>query len=350
MQSNSESIIGGEFDINPCLIKTIENGNNSKFKGSFYSSGRAALYNILCYISAKKNEIKKIYLPDYLCHSISDVVKLFKFEVCHYPVLPNLEVDIDYFTNYSLNTSVVMVINYFGGIDSTKVISALKQSNPAVCIIENNVQALYAMFNETMADFSFTSFRKQLPVPDGGWVKSKYSDLPNPIEKNTFATYKIAGGILKKYRKSGCIDDIYLELFKKGEDLIDFNLKSEMSEITSNIVLNIDLDSIANKRKKNVSYLLKHLQKMEISPIVDFLPNMVPLFVPIKIKNRDEVRKLLFKNNIFCPIHWTTENDKLKRGYEMSKNELSLIIDQRYDYEDIDKIIHILKQSGDFCY
>jgi hypothetical protein len=341
-------VIGGEFEID---ISVANHKNiDIKFDGFFYSSGRAALYNILYYLDTEK-KITKIYLPDYLCPSIIDTVGMFNFETLYYPILPNLEIDMNYFVDKNLNSAALLVINYFGGIELDKSISELKRFDSSVCIIEDNVQALCAMFNKTEADFSFTSFRKYLPVPDGGWVKSKYSGLPEYSAKNTFAAYKIAGGILKKYRNTGYIDDkIYLELFSKGEKLIDQNLKYAMSDSTAHIISTLDLNNIADKRKENASYLVKRLHELGINSIVDFMPAKVPLFVPVRIKNRNEIRKLLFENNIFCPIHWAVTNSELKRGLEMSQNELSLVIDQRYNLKDMDRIINVLEQNGNFCY
>ena len=71
--------------------------------------------------------------------------------------------------------------------------------------------------------------------------------------------------------------------------------------------------------------------------------NDVPLFVPIK-DIRDEVRKILRQHNIFCPVHWPLREDMktLPVCSEMTRKELSLVIDQRYTEEDMMSIVEII--------
>jgi len=332
-------IIGGEFDIDISIWAR----QNSVFKnGTFYSSGRAALFNILTFV--KKNiDIKYILLPDYLCDSILDVLKNFNYEIKFYALDKN----------QYIKPSIVLIINYFGCIDCSSQISFIKKIDSAACIIEDNVQAFYAMFNESDADFSFTSFRKQLPVPDGAWVKSKYNNLPNTVKSNSFAQYKIAGGVLKHLRKINSFDDqLYLDLFDKGEDKINENYESRISDVSLNIISGLDLEMISILRKRNAKYILEGLTRLNIKPIVNYSDNFVPLFVPIRLKNRDVIRKALFNESIFCPIHWPVSSIKsLNRAEELAQTELSLVIDQRYTLEDMEYILDALRKSithGDF--
>lgn len=340
--NSSVKIIGGEFEIN---LSNLKRGKKNLYPGFLYSSGRAALFNVLQFI-VENIKIKTIYLPDYLCSSIIDVVALFKLNVKFYPINNNLEAEIEYLFKKKLDSSVILLINYFGCIDLRGVIDNLKEYAPDICIIEDNVQSMFSMYNDSSSDFSFTSFRKQLPVPDGGWVKSKYANLPDANAENTFVSYKIAGGLLKNYKRYKCIkDEVYLTLFKNGEDRINENLNSEISDITLDIIENINIENVRKKRIANASYLASQLDEIGIFPVVKLFPSFVPLFLPIMIENRDEIRKILAENNIFCPIHWPTEYRELKMNMIMAKNELSLVIDQRYGKRDMDKIANILKKN-----
>lgn len=67
----------------------------------------------------------------------------------------------------------------------------------------------------------------------------------------------------------------------------------------------------------------------------------VPMFVPIFLENRNEMRKKLMKNNIFCPVHWpfnASEEDK----NSLYDTELSLVCDQRYSSNDMENIVKVL--------
>lgn len=334
-------IIGGEFEISPLLFQ--QEGKLEE-DGMFYSSGRAALYHILCALYAE-NDGRVIFLPDYLCESIVEVVQLTNLKIFYYPVFENLKPDLSFLLSHNLSGSIVLFINYFGGIDLEEDIINLKKNDSTTFIIEDNVQSLYLMYRRTKADAVFTSFRKTLPVPDGGWVKTNSLVLEKANEQNIFADYKIMGGMLKQHRQFYKIsDESYLRLFEKGEQLINTNLKSGISEFTPRILSNLDLQEIAAVRKRNAYYLTERLKEIEIFPLVEFEDTMVPLFVPIVVQDRNELRHLLFSENIYCPCHWPCSNKELKRGREMAEYELSLIIDQRYNLADMDRIIAVLKK------
>jgi hypothetical protein len=53
----------------------------------------------------------------------------------------------------------------------------------------------------------------------------------------------------------------------------------------------------------------------------------------------------MFQQEIFCPVHWPLENMDVRRGSQLAESELSLIIDQRYERNDMDKIINILTNN-----
>ena len=70
------------------------------------------------------------------------------------------------------------------------------------------------------------------------------------------------------------------------------------------------------------------------------------MFVPIWLENRDKVRKAMFAHNIFLPVHWPIEkcSDRLKSGALYAKHELSIIVDHRYDDQDMNRILDILEK------
>ena len=66
-----------------------------------------------------------------------------------------------------------------------------------------------------------------------------------------------------------------------------------------------------------------------------------PLFVPILLPNRNEVRAHLTKNEIYCPVHWPKPEGCDSNIYDL---ELSLICDQRYGIEDMERIVSVIKE------
>ena len=176
-----------------------------------------------------------------------------------------------------------------------------------------------------------------------GLVKTHY-DLPRIETPNTFGQYKAAAALLKSMREGNFNDQIYLEMFEKGEDLIEGELECGMSRIAEKLYGALDEEHVKIRRLNNARYLIEELSKVGISPILPLTDNHVPLFIPIYLDNRDEVRRRMFQHEVFCPVHWPLDGMDVNKGREMAEYELSLIIDQRYGQKDMELIISLLKR------
>ena len=133
-----------------------------------------------------------------------------------------------------------------------------------------------------------------------------------------------------------------MELFEKGENLIDSELECGMSRIAEKLYSIVDEERVKVRRLNNARYLIDELGKKSIRPILPLLEDHVPLFIPIYIENRDEVRRRMFQQDVFCPVHWPLEGMPIKRGADMAKHELSLIVDQRFNVQDMNLIVSLI--------
>jgi hypothetical protein len=337
-------MIGGEFQI---AVTDILNAENRHLEGPevyAYSSGRAALYQILKYLKQEKGVVS-VLLPDYLCNSILVPVQKLGLEHSFYPIDEHLELQKNSFAELYKKGSAVLLINYFGLQELGTQINAIRGIDKNAIIIEDDVQAYYE-FKKPLGevDFKFTSLRKTFAVPDGGLVKTKHN-LKKVESPNMFGQYKAAAALLKSMREGNFNDNIYLEMFEKGESLIDDELECGMSLIAEKLYSYVDEERVKVRRLNNATYLLERLNELGLKPLLPLTEDHVPLFVPVVLKNRDTVRKAMFKQDIFCPVHWPLDGMNVKRGELMSKTELSLIIDQRYGRNDMDNIIAVLKEN-----
>lgn len=344
-------MIGGEYEICIDRLKAVYDKQDWKKKDiASYSSGRAALYHILSFL-LKHNRTKRILLPDYLCSSIVTTIKTLGMEYAFYPLTLQLEIDTQKFSVQYSTGDIILFINYFGLKSVQRQIEKVKNIAPDIIVIEDDVQAYFSMFEEEKenVDFCFTSLRKTFAVPDGGLVIGRQK-LPEVKAPNTFAQYKIAGGILKSIRKENLYsDELYLQLFEKGEIKIDDNLSSKMSQISFQLFYQTDASRIQVLRERNAKHLYNGLKALGISPLFPLHDGDTPLFVPIYLANRDKVRKYLFAHDVFCPVHWPTDGLPLQKGKEMSEHELSLIVDQRYGLQDMDRILNLLDEVIHEC-
>lgn len=338
-------VIGGEMEFDLANLRLPKVRDISGL-GTYCSSGRAALYTILQALA--KRGINCILLPDYLCSSVVTTVAAAGMKYAFYSLSDKLLPDIDSIKVKIVDTSAVLVINYFGLQNLSGIVSDIKSLPSAPMVILDDVQAFFEFINpdSTAADYSFTSLRKWFPVPDGGFAHSKYGDLNSPETVDSFWPKKLCGLTLKELRDElGDIDSIYLQLLAQGEEMIDASLAERGSMITLDILQRISFDVIVSARRRNAGAIISGLDATSVKPLLTPAPEAVPFFIPVKLDNRDEIRRRLFTDRIFCPVHWPAYGLELRRGGFMAEHELSLIVDQRYDTDDMKRIIEVLSKS-----
>ena len=99
---------------------------------------------------------------------------------------------------------------------------------------------------------------------------------------------------------------------------------------------------IRNQRLSNYRHLEKYFKKKRIEPIVNIDNNMFPFCFPIYVKKRNSLQKYLSKNAIYCAVHWPSMKNNRSRNIiseKISRHQLSLPIDQRYNIEDMEYIL-----------
>ena len=83
-----------------------------------------------------------------------------------------------------------------------------------------------------------------------------------------------------------------------------------------------------------------------------------PMFVPVLVPDgkRNELRRHLINNEIYCPVHWPVSeyhksadymdvNHKLSDKTEtIYANELSLVCDQRYTEDDMNRMVDVIQE------
>lgn len=337
-------MIGGEFPIAVTDVLNAEGRHSVTPDVYKYSSGRAALYQILNYLKQDMG-ITRVLLPDYLCSSVLVPVKALGLEFAFYEIDENLELVQEKLSKLYGDKTVIILINYYGLKNLDKQIKAIRIIDESAIIIEDDVQAYYEFLKPLGdVDFKFTSLRKTFAIPDGGLVKTKHK-MPVVDKPNTFGQYKAAAALLKSMREGNFNDKIYLEMFEKGESLIDEEIECGMSRIAEKLYYFINDEHVKVRRLNNAHYLLEELRKIGVEPILPIQDGYVPLFIPILLENRDAVRKAMFQKDIFCPVHWPLEGMNLRRGKIMAEKELSLIIDQRYGRKEMDEIIAVLNNN-----
>ena len=358
--------IGSHFEIdannfnnkaNPEWIKKFYLDKNSAFVGS----GRSAFHVILNEIQLKD---KVLLMPDYLCGDAQiPVLKQQGINYKYYPVSKYLKISSDDMISLlTPETGAVLMINYFGLRDHVEVADKIRSYNPDICIIEDDSQAFYSMANqnpdEYWADFSFTSFLKSFAIPDGGCVRSKYR-LKSPINESLSGQgiAYLLGGILKhEYLNSASttenagLEKNYLDLFDAAAKDVSETPVS-MTAVSLALLERYPFEDWIKRRRDNYSFLLNALQSIpQVQSITNKLKNTeIPLFLPIRVAKteRNELRAYLREQQIYCPVHWPLiqELDNLEHScvQELSQTILSLPIDHRIGFKDLDRLVQSMK-------
>lgn len=345
----SESI-GGEMPIAPRELWMKAKGKFPVKNRQLVLSGRTALRAILHALGKKGS--RKIALPSYLCESLLDPLREEGFKPVFYGVDENLNI---YSTGARAmveaeRPAALLFINYFGFPPDEETQKTLRALKAKCLIIEDCVQGSWLESKPAnvghIGDFVFTSFRKYLPLPDGGLLlnRSKFTIPPLPTGRSRVAGKVFLGKLMRsELQDSETAVREYLHLFAEAERELAQTVPLERcSTMTENLLPAIALAPAMKRRRANFRHLLKAFTtqprlRRAGQPIFTRLPSRVsPLFFPIRTTaaKRDPLRKALQARNIFCPVHWplpaAVDKKKFPEAHRLSAEILCLPIDQRY--------------------
>lgn len=299
-------------------------------------SGRTALDFIIKDLKAS-GAFGSIMLPSYCCDSMIDPFIRNNVEVSFYKASHK---ELDFHEN---NKDAVLLLDYFGYVDDqvTRIANRAKDNGQLVIYDATH----YLGERDIAADYSFRSYRKwffcnyaSVIKADGEWK------IPFPTQINSVyvENRNIAAELKKDFISKGIGEkNVFLNMFSKAETLLKEDYLNYFGE---KVVC--DISYIAEVRRANARRLIDGL--CEIKEI-KFWRNQIkdidtPLFVPILVQKniRNELRRYLIEHQIYCPIHWPVSklHSNINGIYE---NELSLVCDQRYSFDDIDREIEVVK-------
>ncbi|WP_026691508.1 hypothetical protein [Alteribacter aurantiacus] len=353
-----------------------EDNLNDKSNGSFHNlinfgddkkllfSGRTAIDYVLEDIS---KPIKKVYMPSYCCASMIQPFNDRDIDVEYYDVISDRE-GLKYKINYDTDIDVFFANSYFGYEVTAMdfIIEEFKGRN--IIVIEDITHRLLSEKNFCeKADYIVASLRKWFPIPSGGLaVKLKgyfkeirlLSPSTEIVDKKIEAMSKKAAfmsGLESNNTYSEHEKSNFLKLFAEFNKSLHLEYKNiKIDDTSADILSRINIFNIQKRRRENSKYIHDALNHSKNIGFLITEPNFsrdCPLFVPIMVRaeKRDEVRKHLIKNDIFCPVHWPIPNDDSlgDSTVQIYNEELSLICDQRYGHDDVKRIITALGEYID---
>ena len=296
--------IGGYFGLE-------ELPNHEYHQGALaVNSGRNALVYLI-----RARKIRKLYIPFYLCDSVSCVCER------EYCPCEQYRISADFrplFKKRLAEDEWLYIVNYFGQMENELEFKQWYRN-----IIIDNVQAFFRK-PASHVDTIY-SCRKFFGVPDGGYVYSDaYLDgLVTDVSKDRMTH------VLGRYE--GVASEYYQMFIHNDESFYDMELKL-MSRLTHNILGAIDYGQVKKRRESNFGYLHQMLgvyNKLSIQ-----CPEG-PYAYPFYCKDGMVLKRKLAIEKIYIPTLWpdAVQYGGLEKDY--SENILPLPCDQRYDIEDM---------------
>jgi hypothetical protein len=263
-----------------------------------FNNGRNALLYLL-----KAKNIKKLYIPYYLCNSVSDMYEY------------------------------LYIVNYYGQLTDEKVIDLKRQY---LQIILDNIQAF---FQKPVAGIdTIYSCRKFFGVPDGGYLSThtrRNEELEIDVSRDRMTH------ILGRY-EGAALD--YYSYFQNNDASFKIEPLKYMSKLTHNILGAIDYERVRKIRNENYAYLDSELGGQNK---LNLIASDGAFAYPFYVENGIDIRKALAQKKIYIPTLWPnvladTPEDWIEHDYAV--NILPLPCDQRYGIEDMKYLVVSLKK------
>lgn len=299
-----------------------------RFHGKEYYDGLISLNsgrNALQYLIEAK-DIKKLYIPYFLCDSVS---KLCDREKCPYEfyrinsnLLPIFDIPLG-------EGEYIYVVNYYGQISNDEL--SLLKSKYSNLIFDN----VHAFFQPPLNGVdTIYSCRKFFGVPDGAYLSTdKRLDRELETDKSSDRLVHLLGRL-----EVGASE--FYEEFKKNDLLFEALELKYMSVFTKNMMRAIDYKAV--ERKRNANFSILHEKLGNINKLTLKIPNG-PYMYPFYCDNGEDIRRSLAEKNIYIPTLWPNVlNVESKVDSDMAKNILPIPCDQRYDKEDMKIIVSAL--------
>lgn len=337
--------IGGEFwEIDLC-----RNHNNRPIVNDhclYKLAGRTALDYIIKDIKLYK-VLRSIYMPSYCCPTMIRPFLDNGINVEFYNVGFN-NGRYTYDMDFETQCDAVLIMQYFGYCNQTVGQTVNTFNKFGKIIIED---ATHSWFSgdpySYKSDYVYASFRKWTGVPCGAIVIKHNSNfvasVPNAINDKYINMRRRAALLKKRYIEENEGDKgTFLGLFNRAEKLLNVDYQDYgIPENYGNIIAKIDVEKIKRSRKLNAKFLVKELQNCKGIETADITDDDTPLFVPVIVHGgkRDELRRHLIYNGVYCPAHWPISGDHRINDFSLYENSLSLVCDQRYGLSDMERMM-----------
>lgn len=284
--------------------------------------------NALAYLCEAK-KIKKIYLPYFLCASVSNLCKKIGVTYSFYHIDKEFK---PLFEQELCEDEWLYVVNFYGQLENDYLLNLkLKYDR----IIVDNAQSYF----QPPVDCTDTLYtcRKYFGVADGAFL---YTNKLLAREISRDESFDRMHFLLGRYERSA--NEFYSE-YVANNKLFETEMVKKMSRLTENLLRSIDYETIAQRRQENFEYLnvmLCNLNGLKVKNIYG------AFMYPLLVENGTEIRRALQKKKIYIPTLWPNVIEECKNSsleYHYAADILPIPVDQRYDKEDMKYLAEVIE-------
>lgn len=321
-------------------------------------SGREGL--LLVAKQIKRGNKPVVLFPAYCCWSMSAPFEKAGWNIVYYRLKKDLTVDIDYLKELlrKHNPEAVLTMNFYGSAITDDAVKTVKSFSPNCVCVEDFSHCTFSfdVIYNPHVDYYVSSIRKSIGVTDGSIVISKEAIDTSSVKKEvTPFTTNRQSAQLSKYRYTRTHSSIekqaFLSVLGDEEKRLD-NFNDEVfwiSSIGKLMVESVNGEEIRRARCQNMSHALDLLQgKVELIPGIEKSINGAPFSLPILVNERPKVQKELAQKGVYAPVLWPI-CDEARSVCPLSAyaadHMLSIPIDQRYNWDDIEEIAKIVLET-----
>ena len=352
--------IGGEYPLSTddlCRHTTpLQLPYLNDFHKVFFASGRGALRALLRMINGKS-----ALLPNYICQSVIVAFEQEGYTIDFYQINADYSIDIESVKTLVLAADVLFIMHYFGFPQDQGILKTLKEAcdKNSTVIVEDTTHSIFTL-PLTCDTFAVSSLRKWFGLPDGAVAYSNDKCILDierfMVEDSNFTNLRLIGMLQKHAYLSGSSEKptLHLSLLESAENYLTRHPSlSCISEFSWQQLCGLKPKKMIECRRNNYKLLYDAISRGSIniaSPVLD--ENTCPLFLVVKTDRRDALRLFLMEHQIFCPVHWPVEDQRLLEDEGLRENfgnNLSIPIDQRYNNADMRYIAGVLQEFENYA-
>lgn len=320
--------IGGYFSLE------LNDGWERHSQALRLNAGRYALEYIL-----EARQYRKVYLPYYICDSVMEPIKRqnIGYEFYHINELFEPATEL-----HPKDDEAILYVNYFGLKNRYADTFCYGYRNT----ILDQTQAFYSEYGNKYNDKDFQcdtfySCRKYFGVADGAYLYTNCflnKELPQDESFNRM--------IFLTKRIDQSPQEGYADFQNNDQALSNVGMR-RMSRLTQAIMNSIDYTSKANRRIHNFHVLDKKLRDTNrFKWDMDY--GTVPLVYPYYVEHGARLRQYLIDHEVFCARYWPNVLEWCSPDdfeYQLAENLVCLPLDQRYNEEDMLRILDLLSKT-----